>query len=274
MFEAAVDAVISGDLATLETLLRQDPTLVRARSSRPHGATLLHYVAANGVEDERQKTPPNIVAITKLLLQAGAEVDAEANLYGGGAKTLGLLVSSVHPHRAGLQVALVDVLVDAGATLDGALLTALEFVYPAAADALVRRGAKVDTLLTAAGLGRLDLVERFLDGGAAKAELEHAFILACRLDRVEVADRLLRHGVDPSARDKQGFTGLHWAAWYGYMTTLERLLERHAPLEIKNEYGGTVLGTVVWAAANADTGVDYAPVIERLIRAGAMRSPQ
>ena len=45
--------------------LRRDPALVRARSSRVccfdppvHRATLLHYVAANGVEAYRQKTPP------------------------------------------------------------------------------------------------------------------------------------------------------------------------------------------------------------------------
>jgi hypothetical protein len=67
-FESAVDAVISGDLETLQSKLRDDPELVRARSTRVthfdppvHGATLLHYVAANGVEGYRQKSPPNSV---------------------------------------------------------------------------------------------------------------------------------------------------------------------------------------------------------------------
>ncbi len=56
-FETAVEAVIDGDLAGLEEMLRRDPALVRARSSRVchfdppvHRATLLHYIAANGVE--------------------------------------------------------------------------------------------------------------------------------------------------------------------------------------------------------------------------------
>ena len=61
----AVDAVVTGDVAALERLLRENPELVRARSTREHRATLLHYVAANGVEDYRQKTPRNAVEIAK-----------------------------------------------------------------------------------------------------------------------------------------------------------------------------------------------------------------
>src|SRR5436190_2610352 len=77
LFESAVDAIVTGDTETLERLLRENPELIRARSSREHGATLLHYVAANGVEDYRQKTPQNAVEVAKILLNAGAEVDAD-----------------------------------------------------------------------------------------------------------------------------------------------------------------------------------------------------
>src|SRR5262249_10032491 len=82
-FEAAVDAILNGDAPTLRRLLRANPELIRARSNRAHRSTLLHYVSANGVEDYRQKTPPNIVEITKVLLAAGAELDAESEAYGG-----------------------------------------------------------------------------------------------------------------------------------------------------------------------------------------------
>ncbi len=82
-FESAVEAVISGEVSTLASLLREHPGLVRARSTRVthfdppiHRATLLHYVAANGVEGYRQKTPHNAVDVAKTLLEAGAEVDA------------------------------------------------------------------------------------------------------------------------------------------------------------------------------------------------------
>jgi hypothetical protein len=59
-FEAAVDVIIGGDIATLERLLRANPPVVRARSTRKHHSTLLHYVASNGVEGFRQRTPKNI----------------------------------------------------------------------------------------------------------------------------------------------------------------------------------------------------------------------
>jgi hypothetical protein len=64
-FEAAADAIVGGDAAILKRLLGEDPKLVRAISPREHSATLLHYVLANGVEGYRQKTPENIVEITK-----------------------------------------------------------------------------------------------------------------------------------------------------------------------------------------------------------------
>ena len=44
---------------------RITPSCARARSTREHRSTLLHYVSANGVEDFRQKTPKNIVEITE-----------------------------------------------------------------------------------------------------------------------------------------------------------------------------------------------------------------
>src|SRR5438105_3332859 len=97
MFEAAADAIVSGDIATLTRLLSENAQLIRARSSREHHSTLLHYVSANGIEDFRQKTPPNIVEITKLLLDSGADVNAESAAYGGHSTTLGLAATSLHP---------------------------------------------------------------------------------------------------------------------------------------------------------------------------------
>jgi hypothetical protein len=48
-FEAAADAIVTGDVATIKRLLREHPDLIQARSTREHRATLLHYVSANGV---------------------------------------------------------------------------------------------------------------------------------------------------------------------------------------------------------------------------------
>jgi hypothetical protein len=102
-FERAVDAVVLGDAALLERMLRESPELVRARSARTHHSMLLHYVGANGVESWRQRTPKNAVQILETLLAAGAEADATADMYGGGSTTLGLVATSCHPRDAGLQ---------------------------------------------------------------------------------------------------------------------------------------------------------------------------
>ncbi len=303
-FEAAAGAVTSGHEPVLAQLLRDDPALIRARSTRAHHATLLHYVAANGVEDFRQRTPANAVAIARMLLEAGAEVDATADTYGGGLwmTTLNLLVSSVHPARAALQVPLADLLLDAGAAIEGVtrdgspLLTALAFRYPDAAEALARRGARVDTVLAAAGLGRLDVVRSFViangEPAAAvplastpwirlarnpQAHAERALIWAATLGRLDVTKFLSDQRMDLGAKDEQGFTALHWAAFQGHQDIVELLLRRNAPLEARNNYGGTVLGSTIWASMHVEgifraggfAPVDYIPIIERLLVAGA-----
>ncbi len=118
-FEAAADAIVSGHIAALRKLVDENPRLITARSQRSHHGTLLHYVAANGIEGFRQKTPKNIVEIAKLLLDAGADVNAECEAYGGGSVVLLLAATSVHPYRAGVQEELLQVLLDRGARMDG-----------------------------------------------------------------------------------------------------------------------------------------------------------
>src|SRR5262245_588611 len=69
-FEAATAAVVGGDIERLRRLLRAHPRLTRARSTREHGATLLHYVSANGVEGYRQLSPKNSGEIAETLIAA------------------------------------------------------------------------------------------------------------------------------------------------------------------------------------------------------------
>jgi len=57
-FERALDALVCGDVARLRALLRSTPSLLTARSPFRHGATLLGYIAANGVESSRQWQSP------------------------------------------------------------------------------------------------------------------------------------------------------------------------------------------------------------------------
>ncbi len=293
-FEAAADAIVTGDDATLRAMLQANPALVRARSARDHKATLLHYIAANGHEGWRQKTPKNAVDVARLLLDAGAEPDALAHMYGGDATTMDMLVSSVHPHAAGVQVALVDILVDYAAAVNGVedngspLMTALRFHYPLAAEALARRGARVDNVITAAALGKADLVDAFVtDRGDLRPEvplaavrwprlprdprvhLGYALTWAATWGRKAVVELMLRKGVDPSGKDDDA-TALHFAVAHGHMDIARLLLQYGASLEALNSYGGTVLSGTLWYMRNAPApGVDYPKVIRELIALGA-----
>src|SRR5438093_8423546 len=224
-FEAAAQAIADGDEDTLRRLLRERPELIRARSEREHGATLLHYVSANGVENYRQHTPNNIVRMTELLLAAGAEVDAEANVYGGGCTTLGLVATSAHPRQAGVQNALIQLLLDHGARLEhpnlagnrhDAVFACLANGCPEAARYLAERGARMD-LVSAAGLGRLDVVRSFLDEqgnpkpGTTLGKLEMALRYASAYGRRDVVRFLLEHGVHVEAHTGDGETPLDYA---------------------------------------------------------------
>lgn len=282
-FEAAAEAIVKGEITTLERHLREEPELIHARSTREHRATLLHYISANGVEGYRQRSPKNAVAIAKLLLQAGAEVDAEADVYGGGATTLGLVATSIHPERAGVQDALMQLLLDHGAVIDHprgagnehhAVKRCLANGRPQAAVFLAARGAYLD-LEEAAGVGRLDVVKSFFtdDGSlkpnATKAQLDAGFIWACEYGRKDVVEYLLNKDVNLRTGENTGETALHLAAHRGQLEMIKLLLDRGAPLEAKNVYGGTVLGQATWSVMNGDPSIDFVPVIEALLAAGA-----
>ena len=245
-FDTAADAVVDGNETVLKALLTQDADLAHARSPR-HGATLLHYISANGVETERQKTPANAVAVTRILLAAGADPNATAIFYGTPATTLDLLVSSLYPYRAGLQADLANQLLDAGADEKGVLLTALAHGYGETAEDLSRR-LLADTLPVAAGLGRLEVFDALLPG--ASADLRHqALALAAMHGRIAVLERLVVAGVGLNQLNPMGFPGhatpLHLAVWKGHEETVRWLVAHGARYDVADViHGGTPLG---WA---------------------------
>src|ERR1041384_3959276 len=229
-FESAVEAVITGDLTAPQTLLRENPK--------------------------------NAVYVARLLINAGAEVDADL-AYGAsprlrelyperfGSTTLGLVATSIHPAEAGVQIALMQTLLDAGASLDGIregwgfVNSCLANGRPEASQFLAGRGALLD-LEGAAGVGRLDIVRSFFndDGSlkstATKPQLESGFMWACEYGHTNVVEFILDKGFDPGTL-AHGMTGLHWAMVGGHLDTIRLLLDRNAPLEIENCYGGAVL---------------------------------
>jgi ankyrin repeat protein len=240
-FEAAADAIVNGDVAALKRLLREDPDLLRARSTREHGATLLHYVSANGVEGYRQKTPKNIVEIAGILLHAGADVDAAANVYGGGCTALGLAATSIHPEQAGVQEELLEALLNHGAQMEpppvagnqqSIVIACLENGRSKAAEFLASRGAPLD-LAGAAAVGNLGIVRSFigetggLPANTTREQLNAALTFACGTGRNTAIELLLGKGADLAAQ-RGGQTGLHWAVIGGHLETVQLLLRNHA----------------------------------------------
>ncbi len=253
-FSLAVEAIVNGDELGLRALLQTHPGLIHERAQFAHQATLLHYVAANGVEVQR--SPGNAPAIARILLEAGAEADAVAPIYGTADTTLCLTVTSVYPYLAGVQASLMDVLADHGARVDGVaddgapLGCALLFGYTEAAERLVLRGARVDNLIYAAGLGRTDVVRQMLATGAGADTIvrrtddragrfsfpvprnadarEVALIVAAMHGRLTTVRALLDGGVDVNATPFCRQSALHYAAHLGRAEVVEELLARGA----------------------------------------------
>lgn len=278
-FEDAVRATIRGDSERLRALLKANPEVATMRSTRGHHCVLLHYVAANGVENEHQTVPPNAPEIARILFDAGADavVDATTEIYGGGPGSTPLvaLVSSTHPHQTGVHAELVRAFCQAGAAVNGIeddclpMSVALGFRYPQAADALAASGARIDNLPTAAGLGRIDLVDEYLDESSQlvsnechfpnpthdvfprsiaphpAATLQQALVFACMSGHVTIAKRLLDRGVDVNGGPRRGITALHESCYQGQAEVAHLLLHHGADPTIRDEmWESTAIG---WA---------------------------
>jgi ankyrin repeat protein len=285
-FEQAADAIAQGDLATVRRLLHDRPELIRARSTREHRATLLHYVSANGVENYRQRSPQNIVDITTALLDAGADVNAEADVYGGGADTLGLVATSGPPAQAGVQRGVIDLLLARGARLDATsagnahtlVVGCLANGQPEAAAYLADRGAPLG-LAGAAGIGRVDALARFYtaDGqpgpDVTRTQLLDAFFFASAYGHADTTRFLLDHGTDVSVEMKHhgaGHTALHVASFHGHTDVVSLLLERGANVYVKDKTWGT--DPLTWAMTGWQQHGEpsrYYDLVARLVAAGA-----
>jgi ankyrin repeat protein len=133
---------------------------------------------------------------------------------------------------------------------------ALYYGEDAAALWLVDRGARCD-LVAAAGLGRLDLMARFVgddgslangahalvhystvrDRPAARADvLGLALVYACMRGRRDAAAWLLDRGAEVSARPPfdHAATPLHWAAFRAHDDVVALLLDRGADRTIRD----------------------------------------
>ena len=258
-FRDAVSAIDAGDVAGLERLIAANPALVRDRLESP-GAWLrdkvgravdgffkrpylLWFVAEDPVRNGR--LPANIAAVARAIIDA-ARRERAPNLQEQLDYALTLVSWSWIAQQSGVQIELIDVLVDAGAATDVNPANALVNGHIAAAEHLVRRGAKL-TLPVALGLGRWDDVDRLI-ATANEEQKRFSFVLSALNGKADALRRMIRAGVDVNAPSKALYphgTPLHHAVSSGSLDAVKVLVEAGARLDTTDTaWGGTPLG---WA---------------------------
>jgi hypothetical protein len=256
LFQQAVVAIDAGDVTALGHLLVAHPRLLRDRLDAP-GAWLRDTVggALDGffqkpyllwfiAEDpfRQGKLPGNIAQVTRTIIQA-AEHEGVESLRDQLDYALRLVSWSRVARECAVQIALIDVLLDAGASPNGITDDALVNRNFAAAQHLVERGAGL-TMATALCLERWDDVTR-LAQTATDREKQMGLVLAALNGKAEALARLIPIGVDLNAPSPDLYshaTALHHAVYSGSLEAVKVLVEAGACLSTKDSiYSGTPL---------------------------------
>lgn len=287
LFREAASAIDAGDIVRLERLLAAHPRLARHRLKSPGvwlrsqiGAALdgffkhpylLWFVTEDAVRTG--KLPANVAALARAIIQA-ARRGGVKNLQEQLDSTLHFAVCSRVGREDGLQLELLDVLIDAGASTDGAPVQALICYNAAAAGHLLKRGASL-TLPAAVCLERWDDVMR-LGRTASARDKQVALALAALNGKSQGLARLLPLGVDVNAFST-GFythaTPLHHAVWSGSLDAVKVLVAAGANLATKDKAEhATPLGWAEYAQSlpeRSAPGTRYAEIAAYLRGQGA-----
>jgi peptide-methionine (S)-S-oxide reductase len=269
LFREAVSAIDAGDVAALDQQLATHPNLARERLDSPGPwlrdkvgdalegffarPFLLWFVAEDPVRNG--KLPANITQVAGTIIGAARRHNVD-NLQEQLDYTLRLVCWSWITRECGVQIALIDVLVDAGASVDGHDLYGSRYgtnsdaaIYNrnfAAAERLLEHGATV-TLTTALCLGRWVDFERLV-ATASLDEKQDAFVQAAMGGNAEALRRMLALGINPttiSARNQSHGTALHHAVYSASLDAVRVLVEAGADLNRRDTiYDATPLG---WA---------------------------
>jgi peptide-methionine (S)-S-oxide reductase len=259
LFRQAVSAIDAGDVHELEHLLAANPRLACERLDAPGawlrdkigGALdgffqkpyLLWFVAEDPVRNGT--LPRNIVDVACTIMCAAQQACSDT-LREQLDYALQLVSWSWIARQCGVQIELLDALIDAGASTDGAADNALVNGNVAAAEHLVTRGAAL-TLSTALCLGRWEDASR-LAGSATSREKQFALTLAALRGNAEALRRIIDMGVDVNAMSPDLYshaTPLHHAVYSGSLDAVRVLVEAGANLSVRDTaYDATPIG---WA---------------------------
>ena len=255
-FHPAIAAIREGDLETFKALVSQDPTLATSRSTTSH-PTLLQCVALDG------KDKPNNVEMARVLIAAGAEINQT------------LVATGSIDNRAVAQL-----LLDQGASIDGTggwspIEEALYWNSREVLALLLERGAAVQNLRIAAGLGRTDLIEGYFNAdGSLRPEAGKINWPWGGLETIagsnhdQAGKQTLADRVNEWSQDRQGIinNAFVYACMHGHIEAAKLLLEKGAEINVIPggfDYAGTGLH---YAALNGQRAM-----VEFLLQQGADR---
>ena len=258
VFYEAVDAIDTGNLSMLKEILNKYPDLTSKRLEMPDTGYfkqpyLLWFIANNPIRQEICQ--PNISVITKTIIDE-IKTHAPTTLQEQLDYTLGLVATGRIPRESGVQIALIDLLIDEGAK-PGNANGAITHGNLGAARRLIERGGQ-QTLSTAICLEQDSEILRLIKKGTTE-EKQIGLVVASFYGKPDIIKLLIENGVDVNVYldHSSGFhyhaTALHQAVFSGSLESVKLLVEAGADLQaLDRVYQGTPLGWAKYMQTEAE----------------------